>query len=249
MVKLEGEAHKLEVIRFSLLSAISGVRTWGRTCSRCEVRRLTACKGRDEAAAARLREEARAVAEAGAQLLVLECVPSSLAAAITATSPFPPSACRAPGCDGQVLVLTISLAWIRATGVRSSSRTSSPEAVPVAGAVRAYADAVRSGAFPDDAHSYGPRRALPHATGAMFETITELRGAACPRQGMEAAGPAESVSCPRWATCMPGRSSWSCWCASRPTAWCPACSSIRPSPGPNEDFTRYRVRRKRHEPV
>src|SRR3546814_10803412 len=43
-------------------------------------------QGRQEAAADKLREDAAAVADAGAALLVLEGVPSSLAQAITAAS-------------------------------------------------------------------------------------------------------------------------------------------------------------------
>ena len=103
----------------------------------------------------RLREEARAVAEAGAQLLVLECVPSSLAAAITADLAIPTIGIGAgPGCDGQVLVLHDFLGLD--TGHRRPKFVKDflAEGGSVAGAVRAYADAVRSGAFPDDAHPY-----------------------------------------------------------------------------------------------
>src|SRR3546814_6355143 len=63
-------------------------------------------QGRQEAAADKLREDAAAVADAGAALLVLEGVPSSLAQAITAASAIPTIGIGAgPHCDGQVLVL------------------------------------------------------------------------------------------------------------------------------------------------
>src|SRR3546814_21132488 len=60
-------------------------------------------QGRQEAAADKLREDAAAVADAGAALLVLEGVPSSLAQAITAASAIPTIGIGAgPHCDGQV---------------------------------------------------------------------------------------------------------------------------------------------------
>jgi 3-methyl-2-oxobutanoate hydroxymethyltransferase len=112
-------------------------------------------QGREEAAAARLREDAQSVAEAGASLLVLECVPSSLASAITRASPIPTIGIGAGiDCDGQVLVLHDLLG--ANTGHRRPKFVKDflAEGGSIAGAVRAYADAVRSGAFPDAAHAY-----------------------------------------------------------------------------------------------
>ena len=155
MVKLEGAGHKLEVIRFLVEREIPVCAHLGLTPQ--SVLRIGGYKvqGRDERVAARLREDALAVAEAGAGLLVLECVPSALAAEITAASPIPTIGIGAgPGCDGQVLVLHDLL------GVNTGHRR--PKFVKdflagggsIAGAVRAYADAVRDGSFPDAAHSY-----------------------------------------------------------------------------------------------
>ena len=112
-------------------------------------------QGREDAAAARLREDARLVQDAGASLLVLECVPSALASAVTDAIAIPTIGIGAgPGCDGQVLVLHDLL------GVASGHRRPKfvkdflAEGGSIAGAVRAFAEAVRSGAFPDAAHSY-----------------------------------------------------------------------------------------------
>ena len=155
MVKLEGAGHKLETIRFLVEREIPVCAHLGLTPQSVLKFGGYRVQGRDEAAAARLREEARAVAEAGAQLLVLECLPSSLAAAITADLAIPTIGIGAgPGCDGQVLVLHDFLGLD--TGHRRPKFVKDflAEGGSVAGAVRAYADAVRSGAFPDDAHSY-----------------------------------------------------------------------------------------------
>lgn len=155
MVKLEGAGHKLETIRFLVEREIPVSGHLGLTPQ--SVLRLGGFKvqGREERAAAKLREDALAIAEAGASLLVLECVPSALAAAITAASPIPTIGIGAgPSCDGQVLVLHDML------GLDSGHRRPKfvkdflAEGGSVAGAVRAYCDAVRSGAFPDAEHAY-----------------------------------------------------------------------------------------------
>ena len=63
-------------------------------------------QGREAAAAEQLRRDALAVEAAGASLLVLECVPSSLAEAITRSVAIPTIGIGAgSGCDGQILVL------------------------------------------------------------------------------------------------------------------------------------------------
>ncbi len=62
-------------------------------------------QGRDAEAAVALMEDARALEEAGAFSMVIECVPSSLAASITAENEIPTIGIGAGrDCDGQVLV-------------------------------------------------------------------------------------------------------------------------------------------------
>lgn len=111
-------------------------------------------QGRGEVEAARLKAEAKAVQEAGADLLVLECVPAALAAEITRELSIPTIGIGAGvDCDGQVLVLYDLL------GISSGKR---PRFVKdfllgrgsVVEAVAAYANDVRSGAFPAPEHSY-----------------------------------------------------------------------------------------------
>jgi 3-methyl-2-oxobutanoate hydroxymethyltransferase len=155
MVKLEGAGHKLDTIRYLVDREIPVCAHLGLTPQ--SVHRFGGFKvqGREDAAAARLREDALAVAEAGAALLVLEGVPAALAAAITAASPVPTIGIGAgAGCDGQVLVLHDLLGLD--TGHRKPKFVKDflAQGGSVAGAIRAYAEAVRAGAFPDPGHSY-----------------------------------------------------------------------------------------------
>src|SRR5690606_36840682 len=63
-------------------------------------------QGREEKAAQKMRDDARALEEAGADLLLLECVPIDLAAEITAEAKVPVIGIGAgPSVDGQILVL------------------------------------------------------------------------------------------------------------------------------------------------
>jgi 3-methyl-2-oxobutanoate hydroxymethyltransferase len=156
MVKLEGAGHKLEVIRYLVEREVPVSAHLGLTPQ--SVLRFGGFKvqGRDEAAAARLRMEAIAVADAGAQLLVLEGVPTPLAQAITASSPIPTIGIGAgPHCDGQVLVLHDFLGLDSGQRRPKFVRDFLADGGSVAGAVQAYVAAVRSGEFPDAAHSYG----------------------------------------------------------------------------------------------
>lgn len=155
MVKLEGAGHKLPVIHFLAEREIPVCAHLGLTPQ--SVLRLGGYKvqGKEAAAAKKLLADARVVAEAGADLLVLECVPSALAAEITAAIAIPTIGIGAgPACDGQILVMHDLL------GLNSGHRR--PRFVKdflatggsVLGAFQAYAAAVRSGEFPAPEHGY-----------------------------------------------------------------------------------------------
>ncbi len=155
MVKLEGAGHKLDAIRFLVEREIPVCAHLGLTPQ--SVLRLGGYKvqGRDDLAAARLRDDARAVAEAGACLLVLECVPTPVAAAITADLAIPTIGIGAgPRCDGQVLVLHDLLGLDGGHRRPKFVKDFLADGGSVAGAVAAYVAAVRDGSFPDAAHSY-----------------------------------------------------------------------------------------------
>lgn len=154
MVKIEGAGFKLDVIRYLVEREIPVCSHLGLTPQSVLTLGGFKVQGRGEAAE-RLRADARAVAAVGAALLVLECVPSPLAAQVTADVAIPTIGIGAgPGCDGQVLVMHDFL------GLDSGHRRPKfvkdflAEGGSVAGAVRAYADAVRAGTFPDAEHAY-----------------------------------------------------------------------------------------------
>jgi 3-methyl-2-oxobutanoate hydroxymethyltransferase len=154
MVKIEGAGFKLDIIRYLVEREIPVCSHLGLTPQ--SVLRLGGYRvqGRGDAAQ-QLRDDAKAAVEAGATLIVLECVPTPVATQVTADVSVPTIGIGAgPGCDGQVLVLHDFL------GLDSGHRR--PKFVKdfladggsVAGAVRAYADAVRDGSFPDAEHAY-----------------------------------------------------------------------------------------------
>jgi 3-methyl-2-oxobutanoate hydroxymethyltransferase len=105
-------------------------------------------QGKTDEAAAHLREQARAVTDAGAELLVLESVPAALAADITRDLSVPTIGIGAGlDCDGQVLVCYDML------GITPGRRPKfSKDFLAGRGSVRdaiaAYADEVRAGRFP-----------------------------------------------------------------------------------------------------
>ena len=155
MVKLEGAGVMLEQIRFLSQRDIPVCAHLGLTPQSVMKLGGYGVQGREDAAAKRLLDDALAVAEAGADMLVLECVPSALAARITGRIDIPTIGIGAgPGCDGQILVLHDML------GINSGHRRPRfvrnfmDGAASIAGAVEAYAAAVRDGSFPGPEHGY-----------------------------------------------------------------------------------------------
>ena len=105
-------------------------------------------------AAARIRAGARAVVDAGAEMMVIEAVPEPLARDIAAASKALTIGIGASSaCSGQVLVLHDML------GVAAGKRPRFvknflEEAGGVEQAARAYLEQVQSGAFPTGEHVY-----------------------------------------------------------------------------------------------
>ncbi|MBD8526530.1 3-methyl-2-oxobutanoate hydroxymethyltransferase [Pseudomarimonas arenosa] len=154
MVKLEGAGPVLDAITYLAQREIPVCGHLGLTPQ--SVNRLGGFKvqGKEQSAAERLVEDAKRVQQAGAELLVLECVPAGLAKRITSELDIPTIGIGAGSeCDGQVLVLHDLL------GVTPGNRPRFvkdflAEGGSVQGAVRAFVEAVRDGAFPAAEHSY-----------------------------------------------------------------------------------------------
>jgi 3-methyl-2-oxobutanoate hydroxymethyltransferase len=111
-------------------------------------------QGKTEAQRERLIDDALAVQEAGAFAVVLEGMPSDLAAEITSRLEIPTIGIGAgPRCDGQVLVMQDLLGLFEEFRPKFVKRFGELKK-PVQDAVRAYADEVREGKFPDKEHSF-----------------------------------------------------------------------------------------------
>jgi len=117
-------------------------------------------QGRGDSAA-RLLEDAHAVAEAGAFAVVLEMVPGELAARVTEELPIPTVGIGAgPACDAQVLV------WQDMLGLRQGKVTRFVKqyadlASVISTAAAAYVADVAGGDFPTAAHTFADTPSHP----------------------------------------------------------------------------------------
>ena len=99
-------------------------------------------------------DDAYAAQAAGAFGIVLECIPQQIAKAITSELQIPTIGIGAgPHCDGQVLV-TQDMLGLTAGMHPKFVKPFAQLRESTTAAVREYIAEVRSGAFPDDAHSY-----------------------------------------------------------------------------------------------
>ncbi|KAF1044783.1 3-methyl-2-oxobutanoate hydroxymethyltransferase [Xylophilus sp.] len=152
MVKLEGGGWTTETVRFLVERGIPVCGHLGLTPQTVHALGGYRVQGRGEQAAAQLKEQARALAGAGAALLVLEMVPAALAAEITADLPH----CATLGIGagrgtaGQVLVLHDMLGMNLGRMPRFVHDFLDGQG-SIAAAMAAYVQAVKAGSFPDDA--------------------------------------------------------------------------------------------------
>ena len=155
MVKIEGGgAHVLDAIAALTARAIPVCAHLGLTPQSVHRFGGFRVQGREQAAADRVLADALAVQAAGAELLVMEGVPVALGRRVTEALAIPVIGIGAgPDCDGQVLVIHDML------GVTPGKRPKFSKDFlagrdSVAAAIRAYADDVRSGAFPAPEHCF-----------------------------------------------------------------------------------------------
>lgn len=154
MVKIEGAGRVRELISALAERNIPVCAHLGLTPQ--SVNRLGGYKvqGKTEEAATRLLADAKAVEAAGADLLVLECVPAALAARITSELSIPTIGIGAGvDCDGQVLVVYDLLGLTPGKRPRFSKDFLAGRG-SIQAAIAAFAEDVREKRFPGLEHSF-----------------------------------------------------------------------------------------------
>jgi 3-methyl-2-oxobutanoate hydroxymethyltransferase len=150
MVKLEGGGWTAAIVRRLVDRGIPVCAHLGFTPQSVHALGGYRVQGREDSAARMLRQEAQELVEAGAQMLVLEMVPASLAREMTQELPIPVIGIGAgSGCSGQVLVLHDMLGLTRGSPPKFV-RNFMTGSADIETALRGYVAAVRAGRFPDD---------------------------------------------------------------------------------------------------
>lgn len=153
-VKLEGGKEVCEQIRAIVRASIPVCAHIGLTPQSINAFGGFSVQGKGEEAAKRLIEEAKAVEEAGAFAVVLECVPEALATLITQQIQIPTIGIGAgAGCDGQVLVYQDMLGLYSDFVPKFVKRFKKLDDEMKEG-FRAYREEVRAGLFPAKEHTF-----------------------------------------------------------------------------------------------
>lgn len=154
MVKLEGGDWQIEIIQYLVERSVPVCAHLGLLPQSVHVLGGYKVQGKSKDAASLMLEQAIACEQAGAQMIVLEAIPSSLGKKITEALSIPTIGIGAgPDCSGQVLVLQDML------GI---SPGKPPKFVKnfmeghhsVEAAVKAYVREVKSGKFPGPEHGF-----------------------------------------------------------------------------------------------
>lgn len=157
MVKLEGGRCRATTVRHLAEQGIAVCGHLGLLPQ--SVHRLGGYKvqGVGEREAERLIEDAVLLEDAGAGLLVLECIPATLAAEVSAQLAIPTIGIGAGShCDGQVLVLHDMLGLQPKMPRFCRDFLQTGGSIPAA--IAAYVAAVRDGSFPGPEHCYSAAR-------------------------------------------------------------------------------------------
>ena len=159
MVKLEGGQEQAAIVEYL---AIRGVPVCAHLGLQPQfIHKLGAFKvqGREQAQADAMLRDARALVDAGADCLLLECIPSSLGATLRAAVNVPVIGIGAgPAVDGQILVMHDILGLSPMVRHGRTPRFVKPYLVDgrnVEDAFRAFVTEVKSGAYPGPDHSFG----------------------------------------------------------------------------------------------
>ena len=171
VVKLEGAGRMVSRVRAIAESNIGVMGHVGLTPQSATRLGGFRAQGRTAEAALALFDDALALEEAGAFAIVLEAVPAAVATRITAALRVPTIGIGAgAGCDGQVLVWHDLLGLYAGSTPRFVKRYAEL-AEEIAAALARYVGEVRSGAFPEEQHTYS----IPDAELERFERLLSDR--------------------------------------------------------------------------
>ena len=154
MVKIEGGETMLETVSLLTSRGIPVCAHLGLLPQSVHKTSGYRVQGKTEHDAVKIIEDAVALEAAGADLIVLECVPATLAKKVSSQLTIPTIGIGAGvDCDGQVLVLYDMLNVTK--GKRPSfSKDFLTGCSSVGEAIKAYVDAVKSRTFPGQEHSF-----------------------------------------------------------------------------------------------
>ena len=159
MVKLEGGREQADIVEYL---SVRGVPVCAHLGLQPQlIHKLGAFKvqGREDVAAEAMLYDARILEEAGADMLLLECVPSSLGRRITEAAQVPVIGIGAgPDVSGQILVLhdILNISPMVTIGRKPRFVQNFMQGgADIESAIRAYVQAVKSGAYPAPEHCFG----------------------------------------------------------------------------------------------
>ncbi|MDW6003026.1 3-methyl-2-oxobutanoate hydroxymethyltransferase [Vibrio mangrovi] len=153
MVKLEGGSWLVETVRMLTERAVPVCAHLGLTPQSVNIFGGYKVQGREEKQAEQMLHDALALQNAGAQLVILECVPARLAAKITQALDIPVIGIGAGAdTDGQVLVMH-DMFGISANYMPKFSKNFLAETGDMRQAVAKYMEDVERGIFPDEEHT------------------------------------------------------------------------------------------------
>lgn len=153
MVKIEGGRWLVDTVKMLTDRAVPVCAHMGLTPQSVNIFGGYKVQGREDDKAEEMLNDALALQEAGAQVLVLECVPAKLAKRITEALAIPVIGIGAGSdTDGQILVMHDMLG-ISANYMPKFSKNFLAETGDIKGAVAKYMDDVKHGIFPGEEHT------------------------------------------------------------------------------------------------
>jgi len=154
MVKLEGGADQKELVETLTKLGIPVCAHLGLQPQRVHKLGGYKVQGRDDSGAQKMLEDARILEEAGADLLLLECVPAALSKQVTEQANIPVIGIGAGNqTDGQILVL-YDILGVSSGHIPKFSKNYMQQADSIQQAVELYNKEVKSEQFPDEEHTF-----------------------------------------------------------------------------------------------